>query len=115
MIMPVFGYCGLIFLARSQSYKNRIESTERRAGVVIKSHNLTVDLRIPKIEAAIKKRACTLVFDNLQRNICDMMKEYFTKKTYGQNTRNEELSVMPKQSLSFCIYGCNLCCKFQSE
>ena len=48
--MPVLGYCGLTFLARSQSYKNRIE-----AGVVVKSNNLTVDLRIPKIDAVVKK------------------------------------------------------------
>ena len=82
MIMPVFGYCGLIFLARSQAYKNRIESIERRARVVIKSNNQTVDLRIPKIDA-----------DNLQQNVCDVMKEYFTKNTHGKNTRNEELSV----------------------
>ena len=55
VIMPVLGYCGLTFLARSQSYKNRIESIERRARVVIKSNNLTVDLRIPKIDAVVKK------------------------------------------------------------
>ena len=36
MIMPIFGYCGFIFLARSQSYKNRIDSIKRRAAVVIK-------------------------------------------------------------------------------
>ena len=83
----------MIFLARSQSYKNRIESIERRARVVIKSNNLTVDLRIPKIDAVIRKRACTLVFDNLQQNVCDVMKEYFTKNKHGRNTRNEELSV----------------------
>ena len=52
-----------------------------------------VDLRVPKIDAVIRKRACTLVFDNLQQNVCDVMKEYFTKNTHGKNTRNEELSV----------------------
>ena len=89
----VFGYCGLTFLARSQSHKNRIESIERRARVVIKSNNLTVDLRIPKIDAVVRKRACTVVFDNLQHNLCDVMKEYFTKNAHGKNTRNEEQSV----------------------
>ena len=86
----------LIFLARPQSYKNRIESIECRARVVIKSNNLTVDpvdLRIPKINAVIRKRVCTLVFDNLQQNVCDVMKEYFTKNTHGKNTRNGKLSV----------------------
>ena len=48
MIMSVFGYCRLIFLAQSQSYKNRQGSQ-------------SVDLRISKIDALIKKRACTLV------------------------------------------------------
>ena len=90
--MPVFGYCGLIFLARSQSYKNRIESIERRAEVVIKSNNLTVDLRLPKIDTAVKKRACTLVFVNLQRNVCDVMKKYFTKNTHNTKRTQEMMN-----------------------
>ena len=57
LIKPVFGYRGLIFLARSQSYKNRTEGIERRAGAVITSNNLTVDLCIPNTEAVIKNRA----------------------------------------------------------
>ena len=64
VIIPVFGYCGLTFLARSQSYKNRIESIECS---VIKSNNLTVDLQIPKNDAVIRKRAFTLVFYDLQQ------------------------------------------------
>ena len=89
----VFGYCGLTFLAPSQSHKNRIKSIDRRARVVIKSNSLTVDLRIPKIDAVVRKRACTVVFDNLLRNVCDVMKEYFTKNAHGKNTINEEQSV----------------------
>ena len=80
----------MTFLARSQLHKNRIESIERRARVVIKSNNLTVDLRIPKIDAVVRKRACTVVFDNLQHNVWDIMKEYFTKNAHGKNTINEE-------------------------
>ena len=34
-----------------------------------------------------------LFFDNLQQNVCDVMKEYFTKNKHGKNTKNEELSV----------------------
>ena len=83
----------MTFLTRSQSHKNRIESIERRARVVIKSNNLTVDIRIPKIAAVVRKRACTVVFDNLQHNVCGVMKEYFTKNAHGKNTRNEEQSV----------------------
>ena len=88
--MPVFGYCGLTFLAWFQSHKNRSESIECRARVLIKSNNLMVDLRIPKIDAVVRKRTCTVVFDNLQHNVCDVMKEYFTMNAHGKNTRNEE-------------------------
>ena len=35
----------------------------------------------------------SLAFDTLQRNVCDVMKEYFTKNTHGKNTRNGDLSV----------------------
>ena len=33
-----------------------------------------------------------MVFDNLQHNVCDVMKEYFTKNAHGKTTRNEEQS-----------------------
>ena len=88
MIIPMFVNRGLIFLARSRSYQHRIVSFERRD--VIKSNNLTVDLRLPKIDAVIKKGACTLVFDNLQENVFDMKKDYLTRKIPGKKTRNEK-------------------------
>ena len=34
-----------------------------------------------------------MVFDNLLHNVCDVMKEYFTKNAHGKNTRNQEQSV----------------------
>ncbi len=52
----------------------------------MKSNIPSVDQRIPKIDAVIGKRAYTLVVDNLQQNVCDVVKEYFIKKTHGRNT-----------------------------
>ena len=69
-------------MAQSQSYKNRTENIERRAKVVIKSRNTTIDLRILIDYAEVKKRTCTLVFDNLRWTVCDMMKEYFNKNRH---------------------------------
>ena len=73
---------------------------------MIKSSNLSVDLCIPKIYVVIKKGACTLVFDNLQRNVCAVMKEYLIKNTHGKNTRNEEPSVnLPLMKAEFVRRG----------
>ena len=62
------------------------------------SHNANIDLDIPTIDSMIKKRACTLVFDSLKSNVCDVMKGYFTKTIHGKNTRNNEISVKLPQT-----------------
>lgn len=66
MIVPNFGYCGLIFMGCSRSYKKRIEYIERKAKSVITLIYLYifVVLYIPTIDSLIKKRACSLVFDS---------------------------------------------------
>ena len=96
--MPIFGYCGLIFVGCSQSYKKRIEYNECKAKHVITSHNANIDLHIPTIDSMIKKRACTSVFDSLQSNVCDVMNGYFTKTAHGKKTRNNEISVKLPQT-----------------
>ena len=73
MIMPLVSYCGLIFMGCSQSYKKRSEYIECKAKSVIKAHNANIDLHIPTIDSMIKKRACSLVFDILQSNVCGAM------------------------------------------
>ena len=91
MIMPVFGYCGSLSLGWSALYKKRIESIERRSHDVIRSTKVApVSLRVPSIEAGVKKRSCNLVFDTLQGNVCDAMKNYFVIKAHGKNTRNDQ-------------------------
>ena len=77
MVVPVSGYCGLIFLSCSQSYKKRIEYIERKTKSVITTHNAKIDLHIPTIDSMIKKTACTLVFDSFQSNVCDVLKGVF--------------------------------------
>ena len=47
-----------------------------------------VSLRVPSIEAGVKKRSCNLVFDILQDNVCDAMRDYFVINAHGRNTRN---------------------------
>ena len=103
MIMPVFGYCGSLSLGWSSSYKKRIESLERRSLDVIRSTRVaSVSLRVPSIEAGVKKRSCILVFDTLQGNVCDAMKDYFVRNAHGKNTRNDQhLVKLPQVKTEF--------------
>ena len=98
MLMPIFGYCELIFLGCSQPYKKRINYIECKAKSVMTSHNANIDQHIPTIDSMIKKRACALVFHSLQSNACDVMKGYFTKTVHGKNARNNEISVKLPQT-----------------
>ena len=94
MVMPIFGYCGLIFLGYYQSYKKRIEYIERKAKSVITSQNANIDLHIPTVDSMIKKR----VLDSLQSNVCDVMKGYFAKTAHGKKTTNNEVAVKLPQT-----------------
>ena len=87
--MPVFGYCGSLSLGWSSAFKKRIENLERRSLDVIRSTRVaSVSLRVPSIKAGVKKGSCNLVFNILQDNVCDAMKDYFVINNYGRNTRN---------------------------
>ena len=56
MMMPVFGYCSSLSLGWSTTYKKRIESLERRSLDVVRSSWVaSVSLRVPSIEAGVKR------------------------------------------------------------
>ena len=103
MIMPVFGYCGSLSLGWSSTFKKRIESLERRSLDVIRPNRFTsISLRVPSIEAGVKKRSCNLVFDILQGNVCDAMKDYLVINAHGKNTRNvQHLVKIPQVKTEF--------------
>ena len=52
-----------------------------------------IDLRIPNISRVSRRKAYTLVFDDLQSNGCGVMKGYFTKNEIGNGTRSDRMSV----------------------
>ena len=102
MIMPVFGYCGSLSLGWSSSYKKRIESLD----VIRSTRVASVSLRVLSIEAGVKKRSCNMVFDTLQGNVCDAMKDYFVINAHGKNTRNDQhLGKLPQVETEFGSEG----------
>ena len=59
-----------------------------------------MEIRIPSVSSLIKKRACTLVFDCLNNNICELFEKYFEKTDHKYATRNNLKSVkLPKVKL----------------
>ena len=56
-----------------------------------------MEIRIPSVSSLIKQRACTIVFDCLNNNICELFEKYFEKTEHKYATRNNLNSVkLPK-------------------
>ena len=87
MIMPVFTYCSSITLGWSETRRKIIRNNELRSFKIITRSSPDIDLRIPSFEGTIKKKACSLVFDCLHNNVCDVYKNTFERNEHMQNTR----------------------------
>ena len=87
--------------------QKRVESLEHWCFDVIRSRRkASVSLRVPSIEAGVKKRSCILVFDILQGNVCDALKDYFVINAHGKNTRNDQhLVKLPQVKTEFARKG----------
>ena len=84
-----------------------VKSLEHRCLDVVRARRgASVSLRLPSIEAGVKKRSCNLVFDTLQGNVCDALKDYFVINAHGKNTRNDQhLVKLPQVKTEFARKG----------
>ena len=46
-----------------------------------------------KVYGHFKKKACTIVFDCLSNNVCELFKKYFEEMDHKHTTRNNHISV----------------------
>ena len=59
-----------------------------------------MEIQILSVSSLIKKRACTIVFDCLGNNICELFEKYFQEMDHKQATRNNQNAVkLPKVKL----------------
>ena len=98
MVLPIFTYCGTLSLGLPDSRLKRIRRIENRGKSVIASTLAkNMEIRIPSVSSLIKQRACTIVFDCLNNNICELFEKYFEKTEHKYATRNNLNSVkLPK-------------------
>ena len=98
MVLPIFTYCGTLSLGLPDSRLKRIRRIENRGKNVIASTLAkNMEIRIPSVSSLIKQRACTIVFDCLNNNICELFEKYFEKTEHKYATRNNLNSVkLPK-------------------
>ena len=101
MVLLIFTYCGTLSLGLPDSRLNKIRSIENRGKTVIASTlRKNMEIRIPSVSSLIIKRACTMVFDCLNNNICELFEKYFEKTDHKYAIRNNLDSVkLPKEKL----------------
>ena len=60
----------------------------RGKNVIASTLGKNMKIRIPSVSSLIKQRACTLVFDCHNNNICELVEKYFEKTDHEYATRN---------------------------
>ena len=83
MLLSTFTYCAIITSNYTATVEKKIESFEKRASYIIfgKSKN-----KVDSIRKLQKRRICVQVFNCVNDNVCDNLKNYFD--VMSNNTRN---------------------------
>ena len=94
MVLPMFTYCGTFSVGLPDSRLKKVRSIEHRVKNVITSTlGKNLEIRNPSVPNLFKKRACTIVFDCLSNNICEIFEKYFEQMCRKHATRNNRNSV----------------------
>ena len=98
MVLPIFTYCGTLSIGLTDSRLKKIQSIEKRGkNIIASSLGKNMEIRIPSVASLIKRRACSIVFDCLNNNICELFQNYFEETDHKYATRNNQKSVkLPK-------------------
>ena len=89
MVVPIFTYCGTLSSGLPDSRLKKIRSIENRGKNVIASTlGKNMEIQIPSVSSLIKKRAGTIVFDCLSKNICELFEKYFKETDHKFATQN---------------------------
>ena len=103
MVLPVLTYCGILNLKLTRTQETKLNSLHNRALQMI-TEKQTFELISPV--NAIKRRACVLVHNVLQNNVCHALSQYFTYQEHCKNTRNNKYSVcLPQIRIKYVRKG----------
>ena len=80
MVLTIFTYCVTLSLGFPDSKLKKIRSIANRGkNVIALTLWVNMEIWIPSVSGLIKKRACTVVFECLIDNICELFEKYFEK------------------------------------
>ena len=101
MIVPILTYCGLINLHLSQSREDKLLAFHHRALDIIRSNTkYECDINSPSIINQIK--ACQMVRNCLDGNVCSNFMNYFEINAHERSTRNSGYQLkLPKMRLEY--------------
>ena len=89
MVLPVLTYCGILNLKFNRKRENRLNSFHNRAMQIVAKNQIC---EVISPINAVKKRACVLVYNVLQNNVCHALNQYFLYQEHCKNTRNNHCS-----------------------
>ena len=96
MIMPVFTYCGVLQMKLSETKMKQLKAFHDRCLKIVYDGEKSNE-GLPSVMNANKIRACKLVRKCIDKDICDIFKDYFAIQDHGKETRNATNSLkMPK-------------------
>ena len=90
MVLPVLTYCGILNLKLTRTQENKLNSFHNRAMQIIAKKRAC---EVISPVNAIKRRACMLVHNVLQNNVCHALSQYFTYQDHCKDTGNNKCSV----------------------
>ncbi len=97
MIVPIITYSGMVKLVPTKTQLRKLDSIERGARKIIGN-----DAYIPHLDQLIKKRACEIVRECLDKKMCNTFQAYFEINEHERSTRNIGIMVKrPKVKLEF--------------
>ena len=87
MILPIFTYCSILTSIYTRTFEEKISSFERRAYRAIFNHYaIGNDIGKVSMRHLQKRRLCTQVFNCINGNVCNNLKDYF--EVMSNHTRN---------------------------
>ena len=96
MIMPVFTYCGVLQMKLSETKMKQLKAFHDRCLKIVYDGEKSNE-GLPSVMNANKIRACKLVRKCIDKDICDIFKDYFAIQGHGKETKNATNSLkMPK-------------------
>ena len=104
MIVPVVTYCGILNLKPTTGQSRKLAALHERARRIIGMRSKECSVLSP--ERSNIKRACILVHNILNNDICDALQNHITTHEHTKTTRNNKcLATLPRIKTEYARKG----------